>query len=632
MIKVLDKFIADKIAAGEVIERPVSAVKELVENSIDAGASSVIVEIRGGGKSYIRVTDDGSGIPSAEAETAFLRHATSKISGISDLDNIRSLGFRGEALASIAAVSKLTMVTRTHDDPAGVRLMLHGGRVISKETAGANAGTTIVIEDIFYNTPARRKFMGSDAREGSAIIELIEQYAVCYSDIRFMMIRNGETIFTTAGDGNTLAAVTRIYPDADHAHLIPVEGDNVKGFVSDPGTTRNTRKGQLFFVNGRLVSSPVIEKGLEKGYNGRIFSGFPIAILFISADPSDIDVNIHPGKREIKFLKADEVIRDISSAVDTAMQLREAVPAAVREGHRPLTSADLQNDAPYISERTLKGSAEYESPAKSSQKAQSAAFTGEQSSVRDYLGSISRSTGSGAGIADYSAGDGANGEAGDRNSQKQETAGITGEISDGITIEAASSRPFSFDELVYKGYIFSTYILMQSADALYIFDQHAAHERIYYEKFVAAYMSSEQLPQPVLTPVTINVSADVYYTGRELLEPLHRMGFDISDFGSGSFIMRGIPSYVTQSEAVDFVRSYLEAAGEGSAKNTKVIDKLIMKSCKSAVKGGENLSELEINDLISELAKCRNPYACPHGRPTFIRFTQYEIERSFRRK
>ena len=273
MIRVLDKFVADKIAAGEVIERPVSAVKELVENSIDAGAHSVIVEIRGGGKSYIRVTDDGCGIPPEEVETAFLRHATSKIRNIADLDNITSLGFRGEALASIAAVSKLTIVTRTPDMSAGTRLMMHGGNVVSKETAGANIGTTIVAEDLFYNTPARRKFMRSEAREGSAVIELIQQYAVCYPTVRFMMVRNGETVFTTRGDGDTLQTIRSLYPDTAHAGMIPVQGENVNGFVSDPGTTRSTRKGQLFFVNGRLVDSKVIEKGIEAGYGGRIFSG-----------------------------------------------------------------------------------------------------------------------------------------------------------------------------------------------------------------------------------------------------------------------------------------------------------------------------------------------------------------------
>ena len=612
MIKVLDKFIADKIAAGEVIERPVSAVKELVENSIDAGAHSVIVEIRGGGKSYIRVTDDGCGIAPDEVETAFLRHATSKISSIADLDNIRSLGFRGEALASIAAVSKLTVVTRTPDRPAGVRLMMHGGRKVSCETAGANPGTTIVAEDLFYNTPARRKFMGTDAREGSAVIELIQQYAVCYPAIKFMMVRNGETVFTTRGDGNTLQTIQSLYPDTDHASLISVSGDHVSGFVSDPGTTKSTRRGQLFFVNGRLVDSKVIEKGIESGYGGRIFSGYPVAVIFIDADPADIDVNIHPGKREIRFLKAQEVSDDISSAIDAAMKSREAVPS----GRPASTSAFADSGAKeeYVPVFSGAGSVK-ETAAESDEKAGETPagsyvikdtepmYTGEQASIREFLGSLSR--------------------------QEEETSSAEPWIPQE---DRPSDIPFSFDELEYRGYLFDTYIVMQSRDTVYLFDQHAAHERIFYEKFTDHYLRGEKNTQPVLSPLTINVSADVYYMSRDWLAPLEQAGYDIEDFGAETFVIRGIPSYMELSEADAFARFYLEALDEVSGRNDIVIDKLIMKSCKSAVKAGEHLSPMEIRDLISKLAACANPYCCPHGRPTFIRYTKYEIERSFRRK
>ena len=326
MIKVLDSFVADKIAAGEVIERPVSAVKELIENSIDAGADSIIVEIRGGGKSYIRVTDNGCGIAADEAEIAFLRHATSKISSVADLDRIGTLGFRGEALASIAAVSRLTLVTRTSDSAFGLKLVMHGGKLLSNERTGANPGTSMIVEDLFYNTPARRKFMKSDAREASAIIELVQQFAVYYAGIRFMMISNGQTLFTTAGNSDVMSVIKTLYPDLASKPLIAIDADRVKGYVSDPGNTRNSRRGQLFFVNGRLVSSSVLERGLEEGYGGRIFSGFPVAILFIDADPSEIDVNIHPGKREIRFLKQEEVRKAVSDAVNKAVMTEAGVP------------------------------------------------------------------------------------------------------------------------------------------------------------------------------------------------------------------------------------------------------------------------------------------------------------------
>ena len=596
MIKVLESFVADKIAAGEVIERPVSAVKELVENSIDAGAGSIIVEIRGGGKSYIRVTDDGCGISFDEAETAFLRHATSKISGISDLDNIVSLGFRGEALASISAVSRLTMVTRTAEEVSGVKLVLHGGRVVSKERTGCNTGTTVIVEDLFYNTPARRKFMKTDAREASAITELIQQYAVCYAGIRFMMISNGMTQFTTSGDGDTHAVIRSLYPSVARNGLLPVESGHVSGYVSDPGSTMSTRKGQLFFVNGRLVSSAVIEKGLEEGYQGRVFSGFPAAVLFIEAEPSDIDVNIHPGKQEIRFLRQDEVKNDIAEAVSKAVMTGAGVPKGFVNIIESAPEKQLNVDVP-VKDKT------------------------EQTSIREFLKNLDRQD-------TYKAPEHAEQPVATEPEVVREEA----EVPEVSYAPVSVPAPFDFADLAFKGYVFNTYIIMQGKDELYIFDQHAAHERVFYEKFMRGYNNSAHSPQPVLTAFTINVSNDVYSMSGEWLGDLVRMGYDIEDFGDCTFIVRGIPPYMSVDEAEGFARGYAEAAGEAGGSNRVVIDKLITRSCKSAVKAHDVLSEHEITGLMSELAKCANPYSCPHGRPTFIRISSYDIERSFRRK
>ena len=596
MIKVLESFVADKIAAGEVIERPVSAVKELVENSIDAGAGSIIVEIRGGGKSYIRVTDDGCGISFDEAETAFLRHATSKISGISDLDNIVSLGFRGEALASISAVSRLTMVTRTAEEVSGVKLVLHGGRVVSKERTGCNTGTTVIVEDLFYNTPARRKFMKTDAREASAITELIQQYAVCYAGIRFMMISNGMTQFTTSGDGDTHAVIRSLYPSVARNGLLPVESGHVSGYVSDPGSTMSTRKGQLFFVNGRLVSSAVIEKGLEEGYQGRVFSGFPAAVLFIEAEPSDIDVNIHPGKQEIRFLRQDEVKNDIAEAVSKAVMTGAGVPKGFVSIIESAPEKQLNVDVP-VKEKT------------------------EQTSIREFLKNLDRQD-------TYKAPEHAEQPV----TTEPEVVREEAEVPEVSYAPVSVPAPFDFADLAFKGYVFNTYIIMQGKDELYIFDQHAAHERVFYEKFMRGYNNSAHSPQPVLTAFTINVSNDVYSMSGEWLGDLVRMGYDIEDFGDCTFIVRGIPPYMSVDEAEGFARGYAEAAGEAGGSNRVVIDKLITRSCKSAVKAHDVLSEHEITGLMSELAKCANPYSCPHGRPTFIRISSYDIERSFRRK
>ena len=604
MIKVLDSFVADKIAAGEVIERPVSAVKELVENSIDAGAGSIIVEIRKGGKSYIRVTDDGCGISFDEAETAFLRHATSKISGITDLDNIVSLGFRGEALASISAVSRLTMVTRRAEDVSGVKLVLHGGRVVTKERTGCNTGTTVIVEDLFYNTPARRKFMKTDAREASSIIELIQQYAVCYAGIRFMMINNGMTLFSTNGDGDPQAVINLLYPSLVRNGLLPVSSGSVKGYVSDPGSTMSTRKGQLFFVNGRLVSSAVIEKGLEEGYQGRVFSGFPAAVLFIEAEPSDIDVNIHPGKQEIRFLRQDDVRSDIADAVSKAVMTDAGVPKG------------------FV--KNIESTAEKQLNVGVHQKEEKKEET-EQTSIREFLKSLEEKDSAVAEEPEIKL----------ASSVAEEPELLYTPVSSPAKAAPEPVRvpaPFDFADLTYKGYIFNTYIIMQGSDEVYIFDQHAAHERIFYEKFMRGYNNSAHSPQPVLTAFTINVSNDVYSMSGEWLGDLIRMGYDIEDFGDCTFIVRGIPPYMSLSEAEGFARGYAEAVGESGGINRVVVDKLITRSCKSAVKAHDVLSEQEITDLMSELAKCDNPYSCPHGRPTFIRISSYDIERSFRRK
>ena len=601
MIKILDSFIADKIAAGEVIERPVSAAKELIENSIDAGAGSVIVEIRGGGSTYMRITDDGCGIACDEIETAFLRHATSKISSASDLDNIQSLGFRGEALASISAVSRLTIVSKTVDEISGTKLVLHAGKTVSKEKVGSNKGTTIIIEDLFYNTPARRKFMKTDAREASAVIELVQKYAICYSDIRFMMINNGQTLFTTPGNGDRRSAVTALYPDKAHSSLISVDGDGVKGYVSGPGTTLNSRKGQLFFVNGRPVSSKIIEKAIAESYGDRVFSGFPVSILFINEDPYALDVNIHPGKREILFLHADSIRERIRKAVSEALENESSVP-----------SPELRA-VPSVRESVIIEYSPHNDYTDESLKTETAFEVSEQSTIKEYLGSLNRDS---AAKDDYL--------------PKQNTTQQTKERT--VITDDVVPKILDFDKLILKGYVFSTYIITEFEDAVYIFDQHAAHERIFYEKLLGVYNSDEKLSQPIISPIMINVSADVYQMRDDILELISAMAYDISDFGSGSFIIKAIPSFMSISEAEDFVNAVCSSSEIDNGINDKVIEKLIMKSCKSAVKGGDKLSEIEIQELLKKLSACSNPYSCPHGRPTFIKITRYDMERLFKRR
>ncbi|MBR5315268.1 MAG: DNA mismatch repair endonuclease MutL, partial [Firmicutes bacterium] len=333
MIKVLDKTVADKIAAGEVIERPVSIVKELVENAIDSGGDSVVVEIKNGGKSYIRVTDNGCGIPADQVETAFLRHATSKIETAKDLDAILTLGFRGEALASIAAVTHTELITKTKDAKMGTKVLIHGSEVLSNSGTGCPDGTTIVVTDLFYNTPARQKFLKSDAAESGQIIDLMSQIALAYPNIKFRFINNGNIMFSTLGNGDVKAAILAVYKMKEYQDLVPVDYSNgkakVTGYISRPSLSRTNRRNQIFFVNGRVVSSKVIDRGVTLGYKERLFDGrYPVCFLFIETDPGCLDVNIHPNKREVRFDQEEEIVQLVGNAIKTALGTKAAIVEA----------------------------------------------------------------------------------------------------------------------------------------------------------------------------------------------------------------------------------------------------------------------------------------------------------------
>ena len=647
MIRILDEFIADKIAAGEVIERPLSIVKELIENSIDAGSSQIVIEIKNGGKSYIRVTDNGSGIVSDEIELAFERHATGKISKLSDLDHINTLGFRGEALASITAISRLTVYSKTADSELGTKLKMQGGTTVSIEKTGMNTGTTMVVEDVFYNTPARRKFMKSDAAEATVIIDMIQKIAIYYSHIAFRLINNKQTVIATPGTGDMLTTIQSIYPS--YRELIEIDGDYVHGFISDPGSTKSNKRGQIFFVNGRYISSSTIEKGIIKGYGDRIFSGHPICILFIEVNPETIDVNIHPNKKEIKFLHEEDIVKDIENAIKRVINSENTIPSAMglrSEGTfdtKASSAVDITaSNAERLSSETYQDNS-LKSDEKKSTQVNIKSFLASKTRVSDITDTytpdgLAEST---QNCTDTDSVKGGFEEANHNNSASNannndvkinDNAKDNAIIKKQIAIKAPNVQTFDFDSLVYKGYLFDTYIIMQSTDIAYLIDQHAAHERIMYERFITVYNNSEHVSQPMLMPFSIDTSSDVYAAERFWMDDLARLGFDIDDFGNNTFIVRGIPTYMDRGEAELFIHTYIEDPESRSDRgNTTVIDKLIMRSCKAAVKGNNKLSTMEIEELIEQLSNCVNPFSCPHGRPTFIRFTLSEISRAFKR-
>lgn len=630
MIRVLDKSIADKIAAGEVIERPVSIIKELVENALDAGASSVVVEIKNGGKSYIRVTDDGCGIAREEVLTAFLRHATSKIASVKDLEAIETLGFRGEALASVAAVTRCELITKTQDSKTGTRLVLHGGQPVINEQTGCPDGTTIIITDLFYNTPARLKFMKSDGAESGMIIDFLSQIALAYKDIKFRLINNGKILFTTPGDGNRLNTIIRIYHDIDAKNMVPVnyeeDGLSINGYISTPALSKTTRGSQIFFVNGRVVGSKVMERGVALGYKERLFEGrYPVVYLFLQVDPKTIDVNIHPNKREVRFDDEALISEFISRAIKQALATKEAVPDAGNL-FKEKKDENVKYDNLFSEDKPIGSGKVYErifSPIKENAAENRAPFKArtdkteseEQIDIKNILSTNEPSTTNPEAVPDAA-----------ENFPKEKAEPRS------IPLEAPAIKPFDITEIKVTGVIFRTYITAVDEQNFYLIDQHAAHERIFYEKLVGEYENSEKLRQPLLVPFIITTSLSAGEDDADWLSALSQMGFTMEEFGPGTYRVSEIPMFMELSEAEDFIKEFIENIHASTdLRNMVVVNKLIMMSCKAAVKANDKLSDEEIAALIKDLSKCVNPFSCPHGRPTFIKLTYYEIEKMFKR-
>lgn len=615
MINILPKDVADKIAAGEVIERPVSVVKELVENSIDAGASDIRVEIRKGGRSEIRVTDNGRGLEADDMERAFLRHATSKIRTTEDLAGIETLGFRGEALASIAAVTRTEMISRTEEEKVGRRVVMHGGEPVLSEAVGCPAGTTVIVTDLFYNTPARAKFLKSEGAESGLVIDMMSRLALTVPAVRVRLINNGRTVFATSGNGDLLAAIIAVYKEREYRDLVKTDHRDaacrVYGYISRPSVSRSSRRSQYFFVNGRVVRSRLIERGLASGYRERLFEGrYPIAFLFIEAAPDRLDVNIHPGKREVHFDDEVAVLTCIRDAVTEALTHNKAVS----EPHDTLRFEDGPAPA-YLAAEGEAAAASSTAAKKEAVSEAGSAERGEQVSVniKQFLSTQRRQ--------EYII----------KEAEMEEVGALSAEF--GVPdIAAPENRPFDFDDLKFGEVIFDTYLTATDGTCFYLFDQHAVHERVNYERYLGAYMSSEKHGQLILTPFSFDVPGAMAADDPAWTEELRRMAFDVESFGENTYIVRQIPEFTDIGEAERFLRSFVDSWSEGIAMDNRiVIDKLIMKSCKEAIKAHDVIGPEETESLIEQLKACRNPFSCPHGRPTFIRISLHEIERMFRR-
>lgn len=631
MIKLLGKTVSDKIAAGEVVEKPVSVVKELVENSIDAGATQLIVEIKKGGSEYIRVTDDGSGIDPDEAEMAFLRHATSKIEFAEDLDALETLGFRGEALASICAVSRMELITKTRNNKTGIKVSMEGGVNVEKTPLGCPDGTTVVVRDLFYNTPARRKFMRSQASETSAVTDLMTKIALAYPNIKVRMISNDNVLFATRGTGDRLDALVTVLGRQITGKLLPVHSENdsfqLEGYISGPGESRANRKNQVYFVNGRTVSSKVLEKGVDQAYKERLFEGrYPMAYLFLRVKPDTIDVNIHPTKQEIRFDDNDAVSGFIKEAVKDALMSKDAIPEIKPERIPPsnVEKATFPHfDANKGSDEDPNKGFKEESNEGSNKKSVGTlddTFLSRQKD-KDDEHQISEKT-----IVK----DSKQLDVKSLLSSIREEESKVMERQEEYVAEVKSIEPakLDFSQLEYKGVIFATYIMAVLDDEFYMIDQHAAHERIFYEQLTERMEKEVKFSQQVMIPITFQCKRD----DDDWMQPLAGFGFEIDEFGPYTFAARAIPEFFDISQAEEFLLDYVDMLDDIKDFESPMIkDKLATRACKSAVKANDDLKEAEIKQLLNDLAKCKNPYSCPHGRPTFIKMTRYDIEKRFKR-
>ena len=664
-IAVLDKHTIDKIAAGEVVERPSSVVKELVENAIDAGATAVTVEIADGGKRLIRITDNGSGMEADQVPVAFLSHATSKIEKVEDLENIASLGFRGEALSSIAAVSQVELITKTPSALSGVRYVIEGGAEQSMEEMGAPEGTTFLVRNLFYNTPARSKFLKSDAAEGNYISSLMEQLALSHPEISFKYIQNKQVKLHTSGNYNVKDVIYNVYGRDIARALLEVSYENdflkIQGYVGKPEISRGTRSFENYYINGRYVKNNIIAKAIEDAYKGFLMQHkFPFVSLHIQMTGNDLDVNVHPRKMEVRFARGPEVYDCIYEAVRNVLTHREMIPKvspgpeeAAAKAKTIVERKDIpepfetkrltqmqQNIHPVVQKDRL-----YEElPVYKSNtftKAEEALFSGnlhKEESSANTTDPIDKQ---------------------EPKIQESKTQKLkTQEISDSAinisahkTLESeilkqeqeAPKQLELFEEKLLApesrsrhrliGQLFETYWLVEFDDRFFIIDQHAAHEKVNYERFVKQFKEQETHSQYLSPPLIVSLSLEEEASLLANREFFEKAGFEIEPFGGREYSISAVPADLYGFSEEDLFLEMLDnLAGEGEKDALNIFAaRLATMACKSAVKGNNKLSFQEADQLIDQLLTLNNPYHCPHGRPTIISMTKTEIEKKFKR-
>lgn len=656
-IQVLDQGTINQIAAGEVIERPASVVKELLENAIDAKATAVTVEIRDGGISFIRVTDNGCGIPKEELPLAFQRHSTSKIRSVEDLILVSSLGFRGEALSSIAAVAQVEVITRVPESITGSRYQIEGGKEISLEEIGAPEGTTFVARNLFYNTPVRRKFLKTAATEGAHVADLVEKIALSHPEVSIRFIQNNQNKLYTSGNHNLKDIVYTIFGREITAQLVPLSCEHevvaVSGFIGKPVIARASRSFELYFINGRYIKSPVIFKAIEEAYRPFMMQHkYPFTMLQLRIEPEYLDVNVHPAKMELRFRDGETVFRVVRDAIAAALAEQELIPEAVpgkaerkEDTVQPGIVASVTDLEKAVSDTTQssKSSSEkkpekvvipepFEEKRRELLHMVSAAGPLAKPSARPEPGwNADRKTDAPEPKTDYAA-------------ENTPRAGKEAVLRERMEDKYGKSEQLSlFSEKLLSpesrsrhrliGQLFDTYWLVEFNDQLYIIDQHAAHEKVLYEKTMAAFKTRQHTSQMVEPPVILSLNAREEELLRNNLRYFTDIGFEIEYFGGREYALHGVPDNLFAIASRDlFLEMLDELADDIPAGNAELIyEKVASMSCKAAVKGNHAMSFAEADQLIDSLLGLENPYACPHGRPTIISMSKYELEKKFKR-
>lgn len=643
-IAILNQETIDKIAAGEVVERPCSVVKELVENAIDAGSTAITVEIKEGGISFIRITDNGCGIERDQVAVAFYRHSTSKIRSAEDLLTVKSLGFRGEALSSISAVARVELITKTYDELTGTRYVIEGSKELSNEEIGAPDGTTFIVKDLFYNVPARRKFLKTAQTEGSYISDMVEKLALSHPDISFKFINNNQTKLHTSGNGNKKDIIYHIFGREISSSLLEVKHEceyfKVEGFIGKPVITRGNRNYENYFINGRYVKSNILSRAIEEAYKSFLMQHqYPFTVLYFTFF-SELDVNVHPTKMELRFDNNNEIYVELCDTIYAILSHKEMIPEVpvdstpaqkiVHEYKEPIPEPFEKRRINEV--RAAESRSVYGQSVTATAKDFSAIKPAVNEQLTDNTSKLQTAKSSAAALV---------ANTGNSAEPKPETSTVAYEPAQIVTatqqtlgdydkffLTESSKKQFSI-----IGQLFKTYWLIEFEDKLYIIDQHAAHEKVLYEKTMARLANKDFTSQRISPPIVMTLDA----RESEMLEKyrlqIEQFGYEVEHFGGKEYMISAIPDNLFHIDMKDLFIEMLDDFSNATGRQTPdiITEKVASMSCKAAVKGNDKLTLPEINELIDELLSLDNPYNCPHGRPTIISMSKYEIEKKFKR-